>query len=118
MKLWITALIIVYTFSFAVKSFVELVQYLFTLPGVKVFLSEKLSQDPLEKFFGCQRQRGGVNDNPNAQQFFVNTQALRTINGICHDVRGNCRGSKRPQSIDSEQNTPLPKRKRKGTNSI
>ena len=42
------------------KSFVELIQYIFTVPGVKVFLSEKISQDPLEKFFGCQRQRGAV----------------------------------------------------------
>ena len=46
---------------FTVQSFVALVRYLFTLPGVKVFLSECLCQDPLEKFFGCQRQRGGVN---------------------------------------------------------
>ena len=30
----------------AVKAFVELVEYLFTIPGVKVFLSEKISQDP------------------------------------------------------------------------
>lgn len=41
------------------KSFVELVRYIFTIPGVKAFLSECLCQDPLEKFFGCQRQRGG-----------------------------------------------------------
>ena len=85
---------------------------MFSLPNVKVFLSEKLCQDPLEQFFGCQRQRGGVNDNPTAQQFFVNTQALRTINGICHDVRGNCRGSKRSRPIDSEQETPLSKHRR------
>lgn len=40
-----------------VKSFVELVNFIFQIPGVKAFLSEKLCQDPLEKFFGCQRQR-------------------------------------------------------------
>ena len=39
-------------------SFVELVKYLFTIPDVTSFLSEKLCQDPLEKFFGSQRQRG------------------------------------------------------------
>ena len=48
----------------------ELLPYLFTIHGVKSFLSERISQDPLEKYFGRQRQHGGVNDNPNAPQFF------------------------------------------------
>ena len=68
--------------------------YLFSLPGVKFFFSERLSQDPLEKFFGCQRQRGGVNENPTVEEFCQNTQALRVINTVCRDVRGNCRGNK------------------------
>lgn len=82
----------------AVKSFVELVRYVFMIPGVKVFLSEKLCQDPLEKFFGCQPQReGGGNENPNAQDFYKNTQALRVINSFCVDsVKGNCRENKTP----------------------
>ena len=46
-------------FLLAVKSFVELVRYIFTIPEVKMFLSERLSQDPLKNFFGCQRQRRG-----------------------------------------------------------
>ena len=99
-----------------VKSFVELVQYIFSLPDVKVFLSEKLCQHPLEKIFGCQRQRGGVNENPTAQHIYSNTQALRVINGLCHDVRGNCRGLKRQVAIDWEkESTPLPKCKRSRT---
>ena len=69
-----------------VKSFVELVRFLFTIPGVTCFLSEKLCQDPLEKFFGCQRQRGGVNENPTAQEFCKNTQALR-VNNVRKYVR-------------------------------
>ena len=60
------------------SSFTELVPYLFSLPGVKVFLSEHLCQDPLEKFFGCQRQRGGTHDNPSVREFCQNTQALAT----------------------------------------
>ena len=48
-----------------VNSFVELVKFYFTIPGVKAFLSEKLSQNPLEKFFVCQQQRGRVIKNPN-----------------------------------------------------
>ena len=47
------------------KFFVGMVKYLFNLKGVKFFLSEKISQDPLEKFFENQRQRG-VNENPTA----------------------------------------------------
>ena len=55
-----------------VKSFMELTRYLFSVPGVKLFLSRRLTQDPLEQFFGCQRQRGGVHDNPNAEEFLRN----------------------------------------------
>ena len=42
----------------------ELVPYSFELEGVTCFLSEKLSQDVLEKFFGRQQQKGNTNDNP------------------------------------------------------
>ena len=49
------------------------------IPGVQVFLSEKISQDPLEKFFESHHQRGAVNDNPNIQQLCYNTQALRKL---------------------------------------
>ena len=95
----------------AVKSFVELIKYIFTIPDVKVFFSVKLCQDPLEKFFGCQRQKGGTNDNPNVQQFCYNTQTFRVVNSVCGDVRGNCRGAKRPKPIDGDkENLPLPKR--------
>ena len=90
----------------------ELLEYIFTIPGVKVFLSERLSQDPLEKFFGCQRQRGTTNENPNVAQFCKNTQALRVINGVCGNVsKSNCRGNK--TSIGREkENCPLPKRRK------
>ena len=40
-------------------------------------LSEKLSQDPLENYFGKQRQRGGRNENPNIKQCMDNAAALR-----------------------------------------
>ena len=93
-----------------VKSFVEIVQYILKIPGAKFFLSERISQDPLENFFGVQRQRGRTGDNPNASQFCKNTQAIRLINSVCANVKGNCRGRK--QSIDMEDNNPLPKRRR------
>ena len=34
------------------NSFVELLEYLFTIPGVEVFKGNMICQDPIEKFFG------------------------------------------------------------------
>ena len=109
---WSTLLLIVH-FPPIVKSFVELVRFIFTIPGVEVFLSERISQDPLEKFFGCQRQRGCVNENPTVTEFCKNTQKLRVINSVCLDsVKGNCWGKKGTEPIDMEkENRPLPRRK-------
>ena len=90
----------------------ETVRCLLKIPGVKFFLSERLSQDPLENFFGCQRQRGRTGENPNAHQFCKNTQALRVINSVCGNItKGNCRGTK--QHVDMQDNKPLSKRRRK-----
>ena len=52
---------------------VELVRYLFTIPGVGVFLSNRICQDPLENFFGQQCQRGRANGNPSSSEFVRNT---------------------------------------------
>ena len=73
--------------STAVHSFVELTKYLL------VFMNNKISQDPVEKFFGQQRQRGSSNDNPNVSEFIKGSQALRVINTTCADIKGNCRGT-------------------------
>ena len=73
-----------------VQSFVELVEYIFKIPGVSVFLSNRLCQDPLENFFGQQRQRGRLNENPDVAEFIKNTQALRVVNSSCATARGNC----------------------------
>ena len=100
-----------YTLS-TVKSLLELVRYIFTIPGVKFFLSERISQEPLENFFGCQRQRGGASENPNVQDFCKNTQALRVIDSVCGSVpRENCRGSQQLVDRQSDYN-PLPKHRR------
>ena len=90
----------------AVKSLLELIPYLLSIPGVKVFLSERLSQDPLERFFG-QRQRGGTHENPTVQEFYKNTQALRVINSFCvGTVKRNCRGRLEAQDVeDKKQST-------------
>ena len=76
-----------------------------------MFLSRNICQDPLEKFFGCQRQMGATHSHPTANDYQRNTQALRVVNSFCKDiVKGNCRGNKR-QQIDKENcDQPLPKR--------
>ena len=48
---------------FAVKSFIELVEFALSLPDVTVFLSNRLCQDPLETFFEQQRQWGRAASN-------------------------------------------------------
>ena len=102
-----------------VSSFTEFLPYIFQIKEVTCFLSEKLSQNPLEKFFGCQRQKGRANENPTAGEFLKNKQSLRVINSInIKEVTGqlgNCRGTKR-KDYDLENpilNMPLKKRKRR-----
>lgn len=103
-------------YFYTAHSFVELVRYIFKQPGVKAFLSQKICQDPVEKFFGCQRQRGGTNENPTVVEFCKNTQALRVISNFCRpSVHGNCRGNKSHLAISEEENAPLPKRRRLST---
>ncbi len=75
-------------FFYLVKSFIEFVQSLFDIPGIKAILSERISQDPLEKFFSCQQQRGGRHKNPNVHEFLKNTQALAVIDSLCSTREG------------------------------
>ncbi|KAL5500013.1 hypothetical protein EMCRGX_G011503 [Ephydatia muelleri] len=97
-----------------VNSFIGLVQYLFTLEGVESFLSQRIGQDPLEKFFGCQRQRGATSDNPNVSEFQKNMQTIRIVDTMCRpSVRGNCQEIKNQHPINPNENTPLLKRKSK-----
>ena len=97
----------------------EIVRYLFTIPGVELFYSNRLCQDSLENFFGQQRQRGRTDENPNADQFVKNSQALRVINSTCATARGNCRAGeidpkheKKRHQMQIENNAPLRKRPR------
>ena len=97
-----------------------MVRYIFTIPGVTVFFSNRLCQDSLENFFGQQRQRGRTHENPNADQFIKNSQALRVINSTCATIRGNCRAGevdpkqkKKRHQMAIENNKPLKKRRQK-----
>ena len=68
-------------------------EYVFTIPSVTAFLSNMVCQDPLENFFGRQRQRGRVNEIPSVAKFLWKIQAFRIIDSTCATVRGNCRGA-------------------------
>ena len=69
-----------------VHSLVELVRFVFAIPGVTAFLSNRLCQDPLENFFGQQRQRGRVNEISMCHSSSRIHQHLRIVNGICCDA--------------------------------
>lgn len=100
---------------FIAKSFIGLVKYLFSVPGVHSFLSRNLCQDSLEKFFGCQRQIGRTHDNPTAKEFQQNTQALRVVDSFCRSaVKSNCRGNQDLNKLD-DQYSSLPKRAKRST---
>ena len=88
-------------------------KYLFTIPGVTVFMSNRICQDPLENFFSQQRQRGRANENPNMTEFLKNTQALRVIDSTCAAIHGNCREGSANDLLLKDDNEPLPKRTRK-----
>lgn len=106
------------THFFIVKSFIEFVKFIFSMKEATdhklSFLSFNLSQDPLECFFGCQRQRGGTCDNPTVKDFYNNTQALRVVDSFCHGpVQGNCRGNsdRNVKRMRTDDLTPLTRRK-------
>ena len=72
-------------------------EHLFTIPGVNIFLSGCINQDPLEKLFGYIRQKGHGSNNPNTDEFCKATQIIRVANSVCatvHQRHGNCRGQK------------------------
>ena len=108
-----------FTFFFiVVKSFIEMTKYLLTQnSGDKIFfLSERISQDPIENYFGRQRARGGQNEHPTMQQCLYNAAALRTQKSIASDpVRGNCSRKRRLADEFQIDSTPLPKRKRRSS---
>jgi len=95
-----------------VLSFVELVATVFKIPGVTCFLSNRICQDPLEKYFGMQRQYGGTNDNPTIMDFAKNSDTLRLVGNMWfNDAHDNCRKSSNiKQSIEDTKHLPLRKR--------
>ena len=100
--------------NFLVSSFCEFIQYIFSIPGVACFLSCKINQDPLEKFFGVQRQAGHVNENPTVAEFIKNTESVRVIGGIfITNILGNCRGRQHDDHDIRLAIQPLRKRRKR-----
>lgn len=91
-------------------------KYLLSQPGSNLFLlSERISQDPLENYFGQQRSRGGRCDNPTIEQCLKNAVAIRAQRSLNLDlVRGNCRRKRQVMQNDGSDidSTPLPKRRK------
>jgi len=66
-------------FYYTVKLFLELLS---GIDGVCAFLSEKLSQDSIDNYFGRLRQHGRANENPTIAQVLKNSQNIRVINSF------------------------------------
>ena len=86
-------------------------QYLLGIDGVTFLLSERFTQDPVESFFGQQRQKGGGSENPTVHQFTYNTSSLRVQRSTAPIATSNVRASKyHKDTADVVDDTPLPKR--------
>jgi len=98
------------------SSFCDFVKYIFKIPGVTCLLSCKINKDPIEKFFGVQRQSRRSNENPTVLEFIKNTENIRVISGIWIDnILGNFHGHKVEDSDIHLAMKPLRKRKRRST---
>ena len=102
-------------FVHAVPSFIELVQDIFQIPGAKLFLSDRINQDTLEKHFGQLSQQGRASQNPTVAEALKSTQTLRVIDSVwIDDITGNCRGRRKKRKFaEAEDGQPLPKRQRR-----
>ena len=120
LKLGSVKLHMLHLIHFLVSSFVEFIPYIFTkIPGVSSFLRVRINQDPVEKFFGMQRQAGRTNQNPTVAEFIKNTETLRVINSIWIDnIVGNCCGRKSNECDLHAAMQPLRKRSRQRQISI
>ena len=80
-------------------------------------LSERVTQDPLENYFGRQRSRGHRCGNPNFKECIQNAVSIRAQRSLDLDrVRGNCRQKRRLGNdgfvVNKDDEETLPKRKR------
>jgi len=95
-----------------VSSFVDLAKSLLT-DGAPYFLSERLSQDPLEEYFSKQRARGGADENPTLEMFNRNMLGLNVAGDeLIRVMNGNTRGRGHEiVQLDINDVTKLPTKK-------
>lgn len=97
-------------------SFIKLGKLLFDEENAGFFLSEKISQDPVEEYFSKQRAKGGSNENPDLNMVNRNVLALDvTGDELLQVLNGNVRKNKKDRqqhTLDVTDMTRLPTRKR------
>ena len=96
-------------FQITTYSMIECTKFLLT-EGMEYILTERFCQDPVEEYFGKQRQLGRRSDNPDLFTFGYNDNTIRIQRGVSN-FSGNSRGrydNKRNwENIDDD---PLPKK--------
>ena len=92
----------------------------FQNPWCFLFLSNRICQDPLEKYFGMQWQTVATNDSPSIMQFVKNSDTLCLVGNMWFaDLSGNCHKSTSvKQSIEDTKHLLLRKQKRKRRGSL
>lgn len=104
-------LIINHFYYIIVKSFCELGPHLIKTRG-NYLLSEVFSQDPLERYFSRQRNRGGGNDNPTVHQFQKNAAILLQKQQLHWDNKSANIEPTKQNPTNRACMEPLPKRPR------
>ena len=74
---------------YVVMAFVEMTKFLLPEEKSLFFLSERISQGPIENYFSRQRARGGRNENLTLQQCIYNAAALRVQKSVALDRGGS-----------------------------
>ena len=88
-------------------------EIVFKIPGVSCFLSNRICQDPLEKYFGMQWQAGATNNNPTIVQFVKSSDTLHLVVGNMYNFQMNLQTTSVKQSIEDTKHLPLRKQKQK-----
>ena len=99
-------------FQITVYSIIEVVKFLLG-EGMEYVLTERFCQDPVEEYFGEQRQLLRRSTNPNFQQIGYNDNAIRIKRSVSC-TSGNTKGRRdKKRSWENVTDDPVPKRKTK-----
>ncbi|KAM7287883.1 hypothetical protein ISCGN_031574 [Ixodes scapularis] len=95
----------VIAFAFTLKSVESLASQLLSSGTVSYLCSYRTSQDHLETFFSCVRQRGGWNNNPSAAQFRHAYRKLLVRAGVQAPASANVAADLEGESLTISQET-------------